>query len=69
VKGEKSKNPAFILVKSYYEDMKHFFEKQEYVKAFELQNYVWGMLDALAVNGLIEVPKEIQKWFKADFKV
>ena len=58
---------TFNLVKSYYEDMNHFFDKKEYVKAFELQNYVWGMLDSLAVMKAIKVPKEMQKWFKADF--
>jgi hypothetical protein len=57
----------FHLAQSYYGDMKHFFDKKEYVKAFELQNYVWGMLDSLAVMKAIQVPKELQKWFKTDF--
>ncbi len=58
---------TFKFMKSYYEDMKFFFKKQEYVKAFELQNYVWGFLDALAINKAIDVPKELQKYFKAEF--
>ena len=58
---------TFKFAKSYYEDMKHFFAKQEHVKAFELQNYVWGLLDALALNKAIEVPKELQKHFKVEF--
>jgi hypothetical protein len=57
----------FNLAKSYYQDMKHFFDKKEYVKSFELQNYVWGMLDSLAVMKAVQVPEEMQKWFKAEF--
>jgi hypothetical protein len=58
---------AFKLAQSYFQDAKHFDEKKEYVKAFELVNYVWGILDALAIHKEISVPKEIQKWFKTDF--
>jgi hypothetical protein len=47
--------------------MKYFFKKDEHVKAFELQNYVWGLLDSLALSKAIEVPKEFQKYFKAEF--
>lgn len=59
---------TFKFTKSYYEDMRFFFKKQEHVKAFELQNYVWGLLDALALAKAIEVPKELQKYFKAEFE-
>jgi len=59
---------AFKLALSYFQDAKHFDKKKEYVKAFELVNYVWGILDALAISKDISVPKEIQKWFKNDFK-
>ena len=58
---------AFKLAKSYFQDSKHFYEKKEYVKSFELVNYVWGILDALAIHTEMTVPKEIQKWFKSDF--
>ena len=58
---------TFKFMKSYHEDMKFFFKKEEHVKAFELQNYVWGLLDSLAINKAIEVPKELQKYFKAEF--
>jgi len=59
---------AFKLAQDYFQDAKHFDKKEEYVKAFELVNYVWGILDALAISKDISVPKEIQKWFKNDFK-
>jgi hypothetical protein len=58
---------AFKLATSYFEDAKHFYKKKEYVKAFELVNYVWGILDALAIHKEITVPKGIRKWFKTDF--
>jgi len=58
---------TFKFAESYYKDMKYFSEKGEHVKAFELQNYVWGFLDALAISKAIIVPKELQKYFKADF--
>jgi hypothetical protein len=58
---------TFKFMKSYYDDMKFFMKKNEHVKAFELQNYVWGILDSLAINKAIEVPKELQKHFKAEF--
>ncbi|MGC9133330.1 MAG: DUF357 domain-containing protein [Nanopusillaceae archaeon] len=52
----------FLL--SYYKDMKYFYENKEYVKAFELENYIWGILDALINLNLIEVPEDYKKWFK-----
>mgnify|MGYP003886043905 CR=1 FL=1 len=57
----------FELAKSYYKDYVYFKEKKDYVKAFELQNYVWGLLDALAILKAISVPKKLQKYFKTDF--
>ncbi len=52
----------FLL--AYYNDMKYFYENKEYVKAFELENYIWGILDALINLNIIEVPEEYKKWFK-----
>jgi hypothetical protein len=49
---------------SYYKDLKYFYEKKDFVKAFELENYIWGILDALINLKLIEVPEEYKKWFK-----
>ncbi len=64
---DKKFSQAFNLVQSYYKDMNHFLNKKEYVKAFELQNYVWGILDSLAIMKAIKVSREMQKWFKAEF--
>ena len=52
------------LVLSYWEDCKFFYESGEYVKAFELVNYIWGMLDILANLKLINIPENMKKWFK-----
>ncbi|WP_342765398.1 DUF357 domain-containing protein [Candidatus Nanopusillus massiliensis] len=49
---------------SYYKDLKYFYEKKDFVKAFELENYIWGILDTLINLKLIEVPEEYKKWFK-----
>ncbi|MFP3290138.1 MAG: hypothetical protein RXN31_02950 [Candidatus Nanopusillus acidilobi] len=49
---------------SYYNDLKYFYEKKDFVKAFELENYIWGILDTLINLRLIEVPEEYKKWFK-----
>jgi len=49
---------------SYYKDLKYFYKKKDFVKAFELENYIWGILDTLINLRLIEVPEEYKKWFK-----
>ncbi|HDI02989.1 MAG TPA: DUF357 domain-containing protein [Candidatus Pacearchaeota archaeon] len=65
--GKEKAKEIFELAKSYYKDYVYFKEKKDYVKAFELQNYVWGLLDALAILKAISVPKKLQKYFKTDF--
>ena len=54
------------LVLSYWEDCKYFYNKHEYIKAFELINYIWGMLDILANLNMLELPNDIKKWFKVE---
>ena len=64
VKVKKEGKKVFELAKSYFKDMKYFFDKKEYVKVFELENYIWGILDTLANFNLLIIPKGIKKWFK-----
>ena len=64
IKVKKAGKKVFELAKSYFEDMKYFLEKKEYVKVFELENYIWGILDSLANLNLLIIPREIKKWFK-----
>ncbi len=52
------------LALSYYRDATYFFEKGDVEKAFELQSYVWGILDCLARLQLLKVTEDIRKWFK-----
>lgn len=52
------------LVISYWNDCKYFYEKGDMIKAFELVNYIWGMLDILGNLKLLKIPEEIKKWFK-----
>lgn len=64
---DKKYSQVFNLSKTYFQDMQHFLDKKEYVKAFELENYVWGLLDALAIAKAINVPARMRGWFKAEF--
>jgi len=52
------------FVKSYWEDCKYFYERGDNIKAFELVNYIWGILDCMANKNLLEIPEDIRKWFK-----
>jgi hypothetical protein len=58
---------VFALAKSYFNDAKYFYDKKEFVKSFELVNYCWGLLDALAISKTLSVPKRFRSWFKAEF--
>ncbi|BBL45580.1 hypothetical protein MJ1_0418 [Nanobdella aerobiophila] len=51
-------------VRSYYNDFLYFYDRKEYIKAFELENYIWGIIDILLNLKLIEVKEEYKKWFK-----
>ena len=64
VKIKRGGEKVFKLASSYFEDLKYFLDKKEFVKAFELENYIWGILDTLANLNLLEIPKRIRKWFK-----
>jgi len=65
---EKRHQDTLKLALCYFKDAKHFYSKKEYVKCFELLNYVWGLLDSMAIGNAISVPKPLQKWFKHDFR-
>lgn len=54
------------FVKAYWDDCRYFYVNQDDIKAFELVNYVWGILDTLAILKIIEVPEDVKKWFKID---
>jgi len=54
------------MIISYWEDCKYFYNKKDYVKTFELVNYIWGMLDVLANLNMLKIPKDLKKWFKIE---
>ncbi|MEM2121255.1 MAG: DUF357 domain-containing protein [Candidatus Woesearchaeota archaeon] len=66
-KSDKKFLDILNLAKCYFNDAKYFYDKKEYVKSFELLNYCWGLLDALAISKMLKVPKRFQKWFKTEF--
>ena len=57
----------FQLALAYWKDLQYWMQRREWVKAFELINYIWGLLDGLATLKAIKVPKKTKPWFKAEF--
>lgn len=45
----------YEMAQNYFEDAKHFEEKEDYVNAFAALNYAHGWLDAGARMGLFDV--------------
>ncbi|MEM7825914.1 MAG: DUF357 domain-containing protein [Candidatus Aenigmatarchaeota archaeon] len=64
---KKASKEIFELAYSYFKDALYFYQKQEYVKTFELLNYCWGLLDALAIAKVLRVPPKMCGWFKTNF--
>ncbi len=52
------------FTRAYWKDCIYFYETKEYVKAFELVNYIWGILDCMANRNLLTIPEDIKGWFK-----
>ncbi len=63
--GKEIPKEVKALIESYLYDLDYFYSKKDYVKAFELANYIWGYLDCLANLNLIN-PKKTRKWFKVE---
>jgi hypothetical protein len=53
------------LARSYRIDAEHFYEMQDYISAFELYVYIFGLLDALARLKFID-PGAARKHFKVE---
>jgi hypothetical protein len=53
------------LAKSYRTDAEHFYEMSDYLSAFELYVYIFGMLDALARMKMLD-PGKARKHFKIE---
>jgi len=54
---------VYNLALSYFSDAKHFFEKEDFVRAFEAVIISWAYLDACLHFGFIEIPEKFKKYF------
>ncbi|MEM0379601.1 MAG: DUF357 domain-containing protein [Nanopusillaceae archaeon] len=52
------------FIEAYWKDCLYFYNKKDYIKSFELVNYIWGILDCMANKNMIYIPEDIRKWFK-----
>jgi len=62
IKDEKALE-VYNLALSYFLDAKHFFEKKDFIRAFEAIVISWAYLDSCLHFGFIEVPEEFKKYF------
>jgi len=62
IKDEKALE-VYNLALSYFLDAKHFFEKKDFIRAFEAIVISWAYLDSCLHFGFIEVPEELKKYF------
>ena len=51
------------LAKAYFKDAKHFFDKQQYLQAFEAAVIVWAYIDAGLHMKVFSVPEKFLKMF------
>lgn len=53
------------FARSYFKDCLYFYSNGKLLEAFELANYIWGVLETLVKLGFVKVDKTI-KYFKVD---
>jgi hypothetical protein len=54
---------VYNLALSYFIDAKHFFDKKDFVRAFEAIVICWAYLDACLHFNFLEIPEEFKKHF------
>jgi len=54
---------VYNLALSYFSDAKHFFEKEDFIRAFEAIVISWAYLDACLHFGFIEIPEKFKEYF------
>lgn len=54
---------VFLLAESYFKDSKFFFEKKEYVNAFEAVIISWAYVDSLLHFNKVKVPDRLKQSF------
>lgn len=50
---------------TYFKDGKYFFNKRQYLAAFEAAVIAWAYIDFGLKLGWFELPNELRKWFTA----
>jgi len=67
VKGVKLKDfiaaEVYNLALSYLIDAKHFFERKDFIRAFEAVIICWAYIDACLHFNFLEVPEEFKDYF------
>jgi hypothetical protein len=63
--SEESKKATefFDMASNYYKDSLFFFEKKDYVRAFEAITISWSYIDAGVKMGFFSVPRELAEHF------
>jgi len=56
-------NEVIDLAKRYFEDAKYFFEKENYIKAFEAIVISWAYIDACLHFKKVKVPEKFKNYF------
>jgi hypothetical protein len=56
-------NEILKLINSYFEDAKHFYEKERFLQAFEAAVICWAYVDAGLHLNVFEVPENLKKIF------
>jgi len=57
---------VYNLALSYFTDAKHFFENEDFVRAFEAIVISWAYLDACLHFGFIEIPEKFKRHFTVE---
>jgi hypothetical protein len=53
----------YNLALSYFLDAKYFFEKKDFLRAFEAVVISWSYIDCCLRLKLVEIPEEIKSYF------
>ena len=53
----------FGFAKNYFDDGKHFFEKEDFLKAFEAFVIAWAYVDAGLKLDFFEIPEDMKENF------
>ena len=56
----------FELSRSYFKDAKYFYEKGDFINAFEAVIISWAYIDALLHLGKVKVSEKVKKYFTID---